>query len=881
MHTNYLIVVLILLASSLHAQNTITIKGQVTGVEGSALFGATITLQETISESINAYTTVSENGEFLITSTATSERLKMRISYLGYQTFEKIIENKNQEISITLAESTEQLKEVVVKSYRIDKKGDTLSYSVSAFKDQKDRTIADVMRKMPGITILPNGQITYLGEPIEKYYIEGLDLLEGKYNLANDNISAEDVSKVQILENHQPIKVLDSLVGSNRTSLNIKLKDNISITGTATLGSGIEPILFESDVTPLFFSKKKQGLLTYKYNNTGQDVIRSNTDFSTNDQSLEGFSTYTYDYLSIQNISRPPFSPDRWLNNNDHYGGANSLFRLKNDTDLKINISYINGVRKDIGRSTSIYRLPNSTLNYIENTENNLFINALDSKFTLENNTEKKYIKNQLYFKSSWDTARGRVFNDTLDVNQRLSTPHLLLENKLKVIVPIGEQLISFTSNTGFTESNQELLVVPGQFSDILTNNESYDRSKQRTQSSNFFTNNTAGFTKKVGLLTLSPEVGGAYKKQSFNSNFFINNNDIESQSLDGFTNNLNFENAVFYATNTLELAENYWKVSLKTPIRLRSFIITNFESNFKQSLDRFNFEPSLVVSKRLNPYWETAINGEIKNVYGNIENLYDQNILRNYRTINKYNTDLSEEVRYVLAGEIKYRNALKAIFSRLSFSRTLNKSNLIFKNTVSPNGAITFESILENNESTTENVSLSTSKYFDKIKTTITLNGRYTVSIRPQIFNDNTDVFTAKTQSYQLRAESEMASWLSVSIDNKLGVSKLEFDQTNFNSIYNLESFVNVFFYFNDKQYLSLEGENYYNSGIGSVNNTFLNMSYQYTFEKSKIDTKLIWSNVFNTQSYERFFNSDFFSNQTSYIIRPSQLILSARFSF
>jgi hypothetical protein len=29
----------------------------------------------------------------------------------------------------------------------------------------------------------------YQGKAINKYYIEGLDLLEGKYNLANDNLS--------------------------------------------------------------------------------------------------------------------------------------------------------------------------------------------------------------------------------------------------------------------------------------------------------------------------------------------------------------------------------------------------------------------------------------------------------------------------------------------------------------------------------------------------------------------------------------------------------------------------------------------------------------------------------------------------------------------
>jgi hypothetical protein len=102
-----------------------------------------------------------------------------------------------------------------------------------------------------------------------------------------------------------------------------------------------------------------------------------------------------------------------------------------------------------------------------------------------------------------------------------------------------------------------------------------------------------------------------------------------------------------------------------------------------------------------------------------------------------------------------------------------------------------------------------------------------------------------------------------------------------DFNSIYNFESFIKVFFYFDDKQYLNIEGDNYYNSGLENINNTFLNMSYQYTFEKAKIDAKITWSNMFNTKSYVRFFNNDFFSNQTSYNIRPSQLLLSASFSF
>jgi hypothetical protein len=96
---------------------------------------------------------------------------------------------------------------------------------VNSFSKEQDRSIGDVLR-MPGIEV-PDGKILYQGKAINKYYIEGLDLLEGKYNLANDNLPYQEVSQVQILENHQPIKTLDSLQFSDRTALNIKLKTPI------------------------------------------------------------------------------------------------------------------------------------------------------------------------------------------------------------------------------------------------------------------------------------------------------------------------------------------------------------------------------------------------------------------------------------------------------------------------------------------------------------------------------------------------------------------------------------------------------------------------------------------------------------------------------
>jgi hypothetical protein len=90
----------------------------------------------------------------------------------------------------------------------------------------------------------------YIKVKLINNYIEGLDLLEGKYNLANDNLPYQEVSQVQILENHQPIKhwiVYSFLI----ERLNIKLKTPILLQ-VKLGGSGFSPLLWDANITDAF-----------------------------------------------------------------------------------------------------------------------------------------------------------------------------------------------------------------------------------------------------------------------------------------------------------------------------------------------------------------------------------------------------------------------------------------------------------------------------------------------------------------------------------------------------------------------------------------------------------------------------------------------------
>ena len=85
---------------------------------------------------------------------------------------------------------------------------------------------------MPGIDVAQNGKIQYQGEDINKFYIEGSDLLGGKYGIATNGINHEDVGAIEVMENHQPMQVLSGISFSDKAAINLKLKNKAKATWT-------------------------------------------------------------------------------------------------------------------------------------------------------------------------------------------------------------------------------------------------------------------------------------------------------------------------------------------------------------------------------------------------------------------------------------------------------------------------------------------------------------------------------------------------------------------------------------------------------------------------------------------------------------------------
>jgi|TARA_B110000908_G_scaffold33778_1_gene40474 hypothetical protein len=862
----------------------IKISGKINDKDTNSLQGASIVVTKTKGDIILTYAISNTDGSYALNINSELDSLQINISYIGYAKQIKKVLNKSQMLNFNLLESSKKLKGVIIKSSPITKIGDTISYSVNAFKEQKDRVIADVLRKLPGIEVLVDGKILYQGKPIQKYYIEGLDLLEGKYNLANNNLPASSVSKVQILENHQPIKILDSLVFSDKASLNIKLKKNITVTGTSKLGVGLSPLLWNVNITPMLFTKKQQMIASYQTNNVGNDISNEIKTLTIEDL-LDQFESNNEkkDWVTIQELSSPPFSKKRWLDNNAHLLTTNYLVRLKKDLDLKVNLSYINDFQQQNGNTQTTFFTPTDTINIIENTNNRLFFNSLKSKFILTKNTNKNYFKNTFEANNYWDSQNGKIVLNNENINQETVIPFTSFINKLKIIKPFGKKLITVKSILSYSKSPQNLRITPSQFEDLLNNSNSFDELNQKVKHSNFYANNSFSFTKGIKKFTFIPKVGFTIQNQKLDSRISIFKNNIESTLIGDFQNNLIFNKTSFYTILNTQYRNNNWKIELETPLNLQTFKRIDNSLNKKQNLNKLTFEPRLSIKKDLNAFWKTTFSASLKNSFGDINQLYYGYLLNNYRNIQKYETPILESLRKNVTFGISYRNPIKSIFINGFYSYGKSNQNLLFGNSINDNGTTSFGFFEQDNNSNTHNINLRGSKYFSRLKTTLTATTNASLENKEQLLNGVITDITTKNIQLKGELDTEITEWMSVEYKNKVSISNTKFEsQQSFDNIITQEHLLNFNFYPTSNQYIGFNAE-YYKNNFSNQNqeNYFLNLNYRYTFKESRIDLELNWNNILNTKEFTTVFNDAFSYTQSTFRLRPRQILMSMKFNF
>lgn len=385
---------LFLFPLSVWAQETeVVFKGIVTNTEG---IGIANVLCKALSatDSLLAYGITQSNGQFHLQYKKNVN--KLTFSKMGYATQIISVQKDKYQYTVQLEKKPYELDEVVVKEAPIIRKKDTLDYYVESFRQKEDYSIEDVLKRMPGIEVTTSGQILYQSSSINKLNIEGLDLMGDQYNQATQNMPAEAVSTIQVMENNQPIRALEGKIHSNHATLNIRLKKNYKMRpfGDAEVGAGGTPAIWDGSLTGIQVAKKNQVLFTGALNNRGAS-LRSLQNGMSNFTGIYAQEQLPAPFLYSTTTRRPPISPIYYLNNRSYFAGLNYLHAFTPYSTLRFNLLY-NHEGENREDSTRSEYYAGDTISIYENYRQKSCEDVVKGQVRYELNGKKVYVENIL-----------------------------------------------------------------------------------------------------------------------------------------------------------------------------------------------------------------------------------------------------------------------------------------------------------------------------------------------------------------------------------------------------------------------------------------------------------------------------------------------------
>lgn len=255
MRSLFLTPVLILLALVSYAQSGRVVRGSVLDSTKLSLPGSSIKL---ISDKGDSVLTIADvNGKFEFGSVK-GTKLTLTITSIGFQTLKKhfALDNDTKPVvldPIILSQQTNMLNQVnIVGVNPVSFKEDTVEYKVSAYKVRENAPVEDVLKKLPGVDVDANGNVTAQGKQVTKVRVNGKDFFGGDVQTATKNLPADVIESIQVIDDYGDQANLTGVkTGEPNKILNITVRKdkNYGYFGQATIGDGEDALPKNPGVT--------------------------------------------------------------------------------------------------------------------------------------------------------------------------------------------------------------------------------------------------------------------------------------------------------------------------------------------------------------------------------------------------------------------------------------------------------------------------------------------------------------------------------------------------------------------------------------------------------------------------------------------------------
>jgi hypothetical protein len=227
-----------------YAQSGREVHGTVIDSTKQSVPSSTITLT---SDQHDSTTTISDlKGKFVFPAIK-GNKVTITVSSIGYQGLIRhyTLSNDNTPAdlgNIILKLQSNMLNQVnIVGVVPITLKEDTVEYKASAYKVRENAPVEDLIKKLPGVDVDVNGNITTQGKQVTKVRINGKDFMGGDVQSATKNLPADVVENIQMIDDYGDQANLTGIkTGEPDKIMNITIRKdkNYGYFGQATVGDG-------------------------------------------------------------------------------------------------------------------------------------------------------------------------------------------------------------------------------------------------------------------------------------------------------------------------------------------------------------------------------------------------------------------------------------------------------------------------------------------------------------------------------------------------------------------------------------------------------------------------------------------------------------------
>ena len=411
------------------------IIGVVKGEEEAPLISATLMLINAEDSSLVGFSTTERDGSFKINNVRAGDYL-LKTNFLGYVPLYIEVNIGDKSVidlgNIQMVGAAEVLGEVEITAdyVPIEISNDTISYNAAAFKTLPNAAVEDLLKKLPGIEVDKDGNITAQGEAVEMVLVDGKEFFGSDPKIATKNLPADAVDQIQVFDKKSEMAEFTGVDdGERQKTINIKLRE---------------------DKKKGFFGNLEGGYGTDDKYNAKMNLNRFN---KKSQLSFLGLAN---------NINEQGFSMNEFVN---FSGGMSSLMsagggriRIGGSSAVPISDGLSNGLAKTLAGGINY----NVEIGKKLDLRTSYFYNSINNTITQES-FRQDFVNDTLGNSGTIETF-GNSQNKTTSDGHRLN---LILKYDID-----SSQNLEFRSNSGFSNGNYDTRDTTKTFNteNILTN---------------------------------------------------------------------------------------------------------------------------------------------------------------------------------------------------------------------------------------------------------------------------------------------------------------------------------------------------------------------------------------------------------------------------